>query len=310
MKNRKPKITVGIPVHNEVDNIGYLLQSIIRQKMTNFKLEKILVVCDGTTDGTDKKVLEIAKNNPIIKLFNDGKRKGKMKRLMQMYGMNRSDFIFIFDGDIVLSNADVINNMIRRFDDEDVVVVGGNNQPVKAENFTQKLTNQWSHIWYLARTEYNNCENVHNIRGCVMGLRKDFAKSIIFPKEVVSDAQYIYFLALSRKLRFRYAKDAIILYRKPNSLGDYMFQTRRSSPEKGKLVSIFGKQVIDKYKIPFKYKIGALLKMSIQDPIFTILAGGFYVFSHIFPYKKVRTKKEVLWKSAKSTKKAITFNSF
>ncbi len=303
---KKITVTVGIPVHNEVENIGYLLESIVRQKRTSFKLEKILVVCDGTTDGTDRMVQEKAKKNSIIHLVKDGKRKGKMKRLIEVYEMNKSDYIFVFDGDVVLAKSDVIENMIQHFNNDNIAVVGGNNQPIEPENFTAKLINKWSHVWYIARRDFNRGDNVHNIRGCAMALRGDFAKTIVFPKDVVSDAQYIYFYALSKNAKFSFSKDAIVLYRKPANIEDYFLQTKRSSPEEEKLRLIFGSKIKAKYKIPKNVSIMALFKVFLEDPIFTSMALGFHILSLVIPYNDNRNNNEVLWKVPKSTKKAIT----
>ncbi len=310
MKNIKPKVTVGIPVHNEVSNIGYLLQSIIRQRKTYFELEKIVVVCDGSTDGTDKKVEEKARKNSIIHIVKDRKRKGKMARLMEIYDMNKSDFIFIFDGDVVLAKTDVIENMIKHFNKDNIAVVGGNNQPVTEIGFIEKLISKWSHIWYLARSEYNKGDNIHNIRGCVMGIRANFARTIKFPNDIVSDAQYIYFYLLKKGLKFKFAKNAVVYYRKPDNVKDYFLQTKRSSSEQEKLASLFGESIKEKYRIPLANKLLAFLKMLNNEPFYTSLATGFYLLSIIFPYRRINLTDEKLWKSVQSTKRAITINSF
>jgi len=43
-----------------------LLESILEQKADLFILEKVIVVCDGSTDGTERKVLEFPKRFPMI----------------------------------------------------------------------------------------------------------------------------------------------------------------------------------------------------------------------------------------------------
>jgi cellulose synthase/poly-beta-1,6-N-acetylglucosamine synthase-like glycosyltransferase len=269
-------------------------------------LEKIIVVCDGTTDGTDNKVLEMAKKNPLIFLVNDGKRKGKVERLMEIYKMNESDVVFVFDGDVVLSTSGVIENMVKLFNKKEIAVVGGNAQPTQAISFVEKLINKWFYIWYLARSDYNDGDTVHNISGCALGLRKDFAKKIVFPKYLISEARYIYFYALSKHAEFRFAKDAVVLFQSPQTLNDYLLQTRRSTPFTPKLPSIFGDYITEKYKIPGKYKTRAILTMMIKDPIFTVASAGFNLLSLVLPYKNTGSKKGVRFKSVESTKKAIT----
>lgn len=305
MNSKKVTVTIGIPVHNENATITHLLHSIMKQSSENFVLEHVFVVCDGTSDGTDKTVTLFAKDAKVVRLLNDKKRLGKMKRLEQLYQKNQSDLLCVFDGDVVLGNAHVLEKLVSKFTQSDVAIVGANNQPVSVDTFVGKLINTWSHVWYLARLNYNNGDNVHNIRGCGMALRGSFAKTIHFPPEIVSDAQFLYFFCLNAKMKFRFEKDAVIFYRKPSSLYDHLLQQKRSIPEKDKLEELYGDYVTKMYKIPKRIKYLAFIKQLLRNPIITILSVCFYMACAAFPYMNFRTKQEVIWKRASSTKKPI-----
>ena len=56
MKTHKPTVTVAISAYNEEGNINYFLKSVIKQKIKNFTLKKILVISDGSTDKTVMKM--------------------------------------------------------------------------------------------------------------------------------------------------------------------------------------------------------------------------------------------------------------
>ncbi|RLC37977.1 glycosyl transferase family 2, partial [Candidatus Falkowbacteria bacterium] len=75
-------VTVGIPAYNEADNIAYLLKDLLGQKQADFKLERIIVISDGSSDNT----AEIAQKsgNKIIKVINGRIRKGVAMRLNQI----------------------------------------------------------------------------------------------------------------------------------------------------------------------------------------------------------------------------------
>ena len=61
MKSRKKlTVTIGIPAYNEQENISCLLRSIIKQKAWSYRLQSVVVVCDGSTDGTLGKARIIA----------------------------------------------------------------------------------------------------------------------------------------------------------------------------------------------------------------------------------------------------------
>src|SRR3972149_4408985 len=105
MKNPKtniPTVTVGVPAHNEEENISHMLQSVLSQKQSNYKLEKIIVLCDACTDDTAKRARQMAEKYPSIRVIDDGKRKGKTGRLNKLYRMNKSDLVFNIDADVIL----------------------------------------------------------------------------------------------------------------------------------------------------------------------------------------------------------------
>ena len=58
-----PTVTVAICACNEEANIGRLIKSILEQKESSFRFEKLFVVSDGSTDKTVE----------IIKSFNSPK---------------------------------------------------------------------------------------------------------------------------------------------------------------------------------------------------------------------------------------------
>ena len=50
--NQKPTIEIGIPALNEEANIGYLIESLLKQDKSGYELKRILVSSDGSTDRT------------------------------------------------------------------------------------------------------------------------------------------------------------------------------------------------------------------------------------------------------------------
>lgn len=311
MKRRSlTRVTIGIPAHNEENNIAYLLNSILKQKVLSYKLEKIIVMCDGCTDQTLAKVRTIAKDHPLIRAIDGKKQLGKKNRLMQLYKLNTSDILVICDGDIVMSEPYVIEKMIACFNNKSVVVVGGNNVPIPAKTLIGKLARKWHRVWYEARVSINNGNNIYNIRGCIMALRRSFSQKIKFQKEIISDAQFIYFLALKEKLKFRFAKDAVIFTQVPESVNDYLLQNHRTIRQKQKMAKFFGNWIYNEYQIPKIAKIKALLKTIISEPIITVPAFLLYIFIRFFPYRKETIDRDGLWKRVESTKRGISILNF
>jgi glycosyltransferase involved in cell wall biosynthesis len=84
-------VTIVIPVYNESDNIGTLLNNI--KNRCNFRYE-ILVIDDGSTDGTQ----EIAENNGA-KVIRFDENKGKGEAMIKGIRCANGDSIVFIDGD-------------------------------------------------------------------------------------------------------------------------------------------------------------------------------------------------------------------
>lgn len=305
-KRNKLTVTVGIPAYNEAENISYLLKSILVQKQESYLLEKIIVVCDGCTDETLKIVKNFTKHYPVISAINGKYRRGKAYRLLQLYHKNTSDVIITFDGDIILSEPHVIETMTRHFEEKKVALVGANNQPINTETLIGNLVRIWKKLWYEVRKDVNRGDHVQNIKGCALAIRKSFAKSVKFPHEVISDAKIMYFQAISQNLRFHFAKEAIVYYRLPSNLQDYLLQTKkRGTPDKDKLAEIYGNWIVDSYKIPQVYKLRAFIRAFLQSPILLIFSSMLHLWLAHYP-RNNNPQSDKLWQIIKSSKKGIT----
>lgn len=303
--HNKLTVTIGIPAYNEAENIVYLLESILRQKQESYLLKKIIVACDGCTDRTLEIIKNLAKRQPIVTWIFGKTRKGKKYRLLQLYRKNQSDIIVTFDGDVVLSEPGVIEKMIGHFSDRKVAIVGGNNQPVDGETVAENLIRTWKKLWYEVRKDANKGDHVHNVRGTALALTKSFAKSVRFQKGIVSDARMLYFQAVAQSLKFSFAKEAIVYYRLPQSIHEYILQTKkRATSDRHKLAKIYGDATYDFYKIPTHFKIKGVLMMLWKDPIFTVLACVFHLWLATYP-RSQNFEPQGLWEIVQSSKRAI-----
>ena len=107
-------VTIGIPAHNEAKNISLLLNSIVMQKQLSYKLDSVIVLCDGCTDNTSDIARKYEKQYKYISQLKDGKRIGKSPRLNQLFKLNQSDIVIIFDGDTVLANQMVVEKIVEQ----------------------------------------------------------------------------------------------------------------------------------------------------------------------------------------------------
>lgn len=111
-----------IPTYNEIDNIEKLITTIIT--MYRDEAIDILIVDDGSPDGTAKKVAELGKENPRVKLLQRGKKLGLGTAYCDGFKFaikEKYDFIFEMDAD--LSHApEEIKNFLEKIKHCDLVI--------------------------------------------------------------------------------------------------------------------------------------------------------------------------------------------
>jgi len=91
-------LSIVIPVFNEKDNIRPLLESLL-PIIESYSYE-ILFVNDGSRDGTDTVIQEIAQKNKNIKLLSFNRNFGHQIALMAGYSFAKGDAVISMDADL------------------------------------------------------------------------------------------------------------------------------------------------------------------------------------------------------------------
>lgn len=304
LEESKPTLAIGIPAHNEGGNIINLINSIISQRQNTYVLKEIIVNSDSSTDNTIPLIKALAIEDKRIRLIENDLRKGKPYRLNELYLAHDSDFILTLDADVLLKDNNVIEEMLNIFiKDNQAVAVAGHLTPTKPKSFIGKIMYTNNILWNLIRTNINNGDHIANLYGGTTMLKNDFSKSFSYPTNISCDEEFLYVKA-KEKNGFRYAKNAVVLFRPPENIKEVVLQGRRALKERDSLVQYFGENILELHDIPIKYKIYGIMKMMFTEPIYTTLSLLFNFFIKIFPYKD-ESNKEGMWKIAYSTKKLI-----
>ena len=167
MANIKPTVTVAVSAYNEEANIKRFLESILVQKELGFKIEKIIVISDGSTDSTVFSI-ESIKDKRII-LLKHNKRRGLAFRLNEAFNISESDILIKFDADVILANELVIANLIKKFG-SNVGLVGGFRKAISTGTFIEKVHMLGDDIWHNSKKTINNGENIHNHHGTISAM--------------------------------------------------------------------------------------------------------------------------------------------
>ncbi len=145
-----PPVTVLIPAYNEVDCIGDTVANKLAQDYPQEQME-IMVISDGSTDGTDDVVTSFADRG--VRLLRRGPREGKAAALNEAVKLARGEIIVFSDANSLFA-PDGIRRMVENYADPEVGYVtgnlrfiaegdgasgGGNNAYMKYENLIRSL---------------------------------------------------------------------------------------------------------------------------------------------------------------------------
>ena len=144
-------VSVIIPAYNEGKNIGRMLRCMKRQTYENLE---IIVINDGSTDDTEKVVLEYQKEDPRIRYIH--KENGGVSSARNV-GLDAAcgDYVCFFDADdFVPKNA--ILKMMRHAEDFDADMVIGEQSVVTLNSAkTSRYTKRLSHRQYINKADSN-----------------------------------------------------------------------------------------------------------------------------------------------------------
>lgn len=302
MKKNIPTVTIAVSVYNEEINIKNFLLSVLKQDVRGFKLSRIIVLSDGSTDNT----VNIARSlkSSLITVIDDKNRIGKSSRLNQIYNMATSDILVQSDADVIFSNKNVVYNLIQPIvNNPDVGMCGGHPKPMTAETFTEKAVNSTFEMYSKLRKKLRNGNNVFSADGRLLAYRKELYKQITVPKNMIANDAFTYFACLTKQFKYKYVPGAIVNFRSPQQLRDQVRQNTRFVAAPIRMKRIFDENMVDReYFIPKHIKCLYMFQEFLKNPI-----GCAYIYA-VNTYCKakasrVERKLNARWDMAISTKK-------
>ena len=120
-ESEKISISVVVPVYNELENVTLLYQSIRDVMKTIHKPYEIILVDDGSTDGTREKMRELAKGDPCLKILLFRRNFGQSAAMAAGFRTARGEMIVAMDGDLQNDPKDIPNLLGKIEEGYDVV---------------------------------------------------------------------------------------------------------------------------------------------------------------------------------------------
>ena len=299
---KNPSVTVGIPAYNEEANIAHLLSSLLAEKQESFDLLEIIVISDGSTDGTVRAAHSVQDVRIRVVEFNE--RKGSAAVQNAIVREAKGEILVMINADVLPKNVFFIQEIIQPFFSQgNVGIVGADTVSAEAIHFFERVIVS-SHIFKTAMyKKLNGGRNIYLCHGRARAFSRALYQQIRWPEEYPEDA-FSYLFCVQRGFEFVFAPNAQVVFRSPSSVADHAKQSRRFLDGKKKLTHIFAPAIAKKeYHIPLFLFLRSVVLYAVKNPIYmlTYILATIYIrlfFSRIGDQSKfeisITSKKVVL----------------
>lgn len=279
----KLSLTIGISALNEEGNIGYLVQSLLKQKFDNIKLDKIIVQSDGSTDKTSEIVRSI--KSAKVHLIDNKKRAGLAHRYNQLIKLTNSDVLVLLNADILPKNDNFIKNLVAPVVTGKADMTAAKIEPVKPSNFFENMIAVSMQLKDEVFDQLNKGDNIYTCHGPARAFNKAAYSKMRFPDSVGEDA-FSYLYVVSKGLKFKYVKNSVAIYKLPDNFKDHRKQSVRFQHSITRFQPHFDSQFIERqYMIDYPQLAKTTLKYCMKYPLemisYLVLTGYLKVDSMV-----------------------------
>src|SRR3989338_2259217 len=171
---KMPFISIIVAAYNEEKLISQCVDSLIR---TSYKNREIIVVNDGSTDGTAQVLGQYEKYSDV-KILNLKQNIGKKKAIAEGLRIAKGELFVFTDSDSVLAR-DAVERIVNIFVFDDTVgAVSGHGRALNAEkNIWTKIQDSWYEGQYSIKKAF---ESVYGAVTCVSGPLAVFRREAVY----------------------------------------------------------------------------------------------------------------------------------
>ena len=169
------KLTIIIPVYNEIKSIEILLNKVLTIDIK----KQVIVIDDYSTDGTRQKIIEKF-NHRIDKLILHDKNHGKGAAIISAKKFIEGDFVIIQDADLEY-DPDQYHLFINEVNEKPIDALYGSRVLKKdkynnVQNFSHKIR-IWGNIFLTFISNIINKQNLTDAHTCYKMVRSEIFKS-------------------------------------------------------------------------------------------------------------------------------------
>ncbi len=144
----RPDLSIVIPIYNELESLPPMHVAIRRALEHSGYSYEVLFVDDGSSDGSRQLLVELAKEDPHLRVVLLRKNYGQTAAMAAGFDLFRGDHVVTLDGDLQNDPAD-IPRMMRKLE-EGYDVVCGWRRDRQDRAFTRKLPSRVAN-WLISR---------------------------------------------------------------------------------------------------------------------------------------------------------------
>jgi glycosyltransferase involved in cell wall biosynthesis len=174
MADIEPPVTMVVTAHDEARRIKQKLENMLKIDYPREKME-IIIVSDGSTDGTDEIVKTFADEG--VRLLRIPERQGKHFGQGRGIQHARSEIVILSDATTYLE-PDAVRKIVRNFADPTIGVVSGTDQ-ARGENLAQSGEGAYVRYEMKLRELEGWVGSLVGASGCFFAIRKELAREWI-----------------------------------------------------------------------------------------------------------------------------------
>lgn len=205
-----PLVSVIMPVYNGQAFVGSAIKSVLCQSYTNFEL---LVINDGSTDRTERIVLDLVARDPRVRYFHQENRGVSSARNSGLQHMQGAFFCFLDADDIFPPNS--IASRVAKFCTDPQLCYCDGPVIICDENMKPKRR------WVPKRQGFVFKKLIRLTESCFFGptwfIRRDPAFTYAFPEKMTHAEDLFFFIEISRLGKYGFVGEDILHYRSGQS---------------------------------------------------------------------------------------------
>ncbi|MCR4325001.1 MAG: glycosyltransferase family 2 protein [Candidatus Curtissbacteria bacterium] len=299
---KKSTVSLGIPAYNEEKNIKPLLKSLLEQKLTKVKLNEIIIISDGSTDGTIEEAQSL--KSRYLKIIKHKKRSGSRAIQNEIVNRANANVLIILNADVLPVGRNFIEEITAPIlRNSKVGLVGADTISASPKTWVEKIIATSHELKKEIYKKINKGSNVYLCHGRARAFSRDFYSQIKWPDDCPEDP-YSYFLCIKNGFKFVFAPKAKVLFRSPATFKDHLKQSSRFFEGKEKLKLHFDKQLVEQeYQIPTFKRLRAVVKFMFISPIITTIY--LIIYHYIKFFSPIIGVDQAKWEVSTSTKDVI-----